>query len=887
MPVLAPRLALPLLTCLFLASLLPLGAGPGHAQTTTPTVELRPERILPEGIDYDPQIPTPASVLGFEVGERHVRHDQLVAYMRRLAEASPRVTLTEQGRTHEKRPLLYLTISSPANLARVDDLRQQHRELSEPDSPVTPVPDLSGQPVVVWLGYSIHGNEASGANASLLVAYHFAAARDPETARLLDDAVILLDPSLNPDGLGRFAQWANMYRGERAVADPNHREHREGWPNGRTNHYWFDLNRDWLLLQHPESRARVATLQSWRPNVVADFHEMGSDGTYFFQPGVPSRKNPLTPDENVTLTQAIARHHAKALDALGRLYYTEETFDDFYYGKGSTYPDVQGSVGILFEQASARGHRQETVHGVLDFRFAISNQFTTSLSTVAGAVESREALLGYQARFYRDALAEARRSSTAAFLFGTADDPARTYRLAEILLAHGIELRELSEPVEIDGRRFEPGHAYAVPLEQRQHRLARALFETLTTFEDTTFYDVSTWTLPLAFGFSRATLDKRRADALGDVVADLEPPRGTLEAGDNPVAWAFEWSGYYAPRVLARILEAGGTARVATRPFEADTAVGRKSFGYGTVVVQATHQGVSPDALREVMETAAREDGVDLHALSSGLTPGGIDLGSPSLRPVTLPKTLLVIGEGVSTYRAGEMWHLLDHRFGMEVTLVPRDDLGGVDLDRYSHVILVDGDFRPWGDEVKEALDRWLRRGGTLVATERAAGWVEREILGRERGEAEPATPGANGERPLRAAYADYDRDRGAQLVSGSIFQVELDLTHPLAYGYRSEKLPVFRTSTHLLAPSGDPYENVALYSPSPLLSGYASEENIERVRGTAAVLTHRHGGGVVVLLADNPTFRGYWYGTQKLVLNSLFFAPVIQRTSPPETWFE
>lgn len=848
-------------------------------------VQLTAERILPVGIDYAPEIPTPASVLGFEVGERHVRHDQLVHYLRRLAETSERVTFTEQGRTHEGRPLVVLTLSSPDNLRRAEDIRRRHRALSEPDFPNAPVPDLSDRPVVIWLGYSIHGNEASGSNAALLIAYHLAAARDPHVEELLEHAVILLDPSLNPDGLGRFAQWANMYRGERTVADPAHREHREAWPNGRTNHYWFDLNRDWLLLQHPESRARVASLQRWRPNVVADFHEMGSDATFFFQPGVPSRTNPLTPDENVALTRTIARYHAEALDDLGRLYYTEETFDDFYYGKGSTYPDIQGSVGILFEQASVRGHRRETDNGVMDFRFAISNQFTTSLSTIEGAVENREDLLAYQARFFRDALGEARQSSTPAFVFGSRRDRGRTWHLAKILRGHDIELRELTRPVEVGGRRFEPGEAYAVPLEQRQYRLVRTLFETVTTFEDTTFYDVSTWTLPLAFGLPKAALDGRRADALGSEITELPPPQGTVVGVEEPVAWVFEWSEYYAPRALARLLEAGAAARVATRPFEAETGEGRRSFDYGTVVVPAAFQRLPTERVRGLLETAALEDGVDVYALPSGLTPDGVDLGSPSVRPLELPRPLLVIGEGVSTYEAGEMWHLLDHRFRLEVTLVPRNDLGEVDLSRYTHVILVDGDYEPWPDPVRESLDRWLKGGGTLVATRRAAAWAEQTMLGRESEPSQPEAPDA--ESPLRAPYADYDRDRGAQLVSGTILEVELDLSHPLAYGLSSDTLPVFRSSTRVLAPSANPYENVALYSDDPLLSGYISAENLARLRGSAAVLGHRVGDGVVILLTDNPTFRGFWYGTQKLVLSSLFFGPVIRRTSAPETWFE
>jgi len=298
---------------------------------------------------FDAAVPRPEEVLGYQVGQWHVRHDQVVAYMQALAQASPRVRLETIGYTHEQRALLHLTISAPANLDKLETLRQQHLALADPGNSA----DVNQMPLVVWMGYSIHGNEPSGTNASLLVAYYLAAAQGIDD--LLQNTIIILEPSQNPDGLSRFALWANMHKGQLLIDDANHREHNEGWPSGRTNHYWFDLNRDWLLLQHPESRARIARFHAWRPNILTDAHEMDTGSTFFCQPGIPSRQNPLTPDLNLALTRLIAGYHAAAFNARGVLYFSEQNFDDFYYGKGSTYPDIQGSIGILFEQASSRG----------------------------------------------------------------------------------------------------------------------------------------------------------------------------------------------------------------------------------------------------------------------------------------------------------------------------------------------------------------------------------------------------------------------------------------------------------------------------------------------------------------------------------------------------
>ncbi|MCD6597575.1 MAG: peptidase M14, partial [Bacteroidales bacterium] len=335
---------------------------------------------LPENISLNLEIPTPEDFLGFQVGEWHVSHDQLTAYMRLLAAKSDRAVIQEYGRSYENKTLLHLIFTSPDNQSKLNELKKAHQDLCDPTKSSNT--DISSMPVVILLGYSVHGNEASGANASLLSAYYLAAAEGDEIEKVLENSIILIDPCLNPDGLTRFTTWANMYKSQQISADPNNLAFSEAWPGGRTNHYWFDLNRDYLLLTNPESKGRVQKLQEWRPNVVTDHHEMGSNSSFFFQPGVKSRNNPLTPDKNYTLTKKIASYHSDALNKIGSLYFSEEIFDDYYFGKGSSYPDINGGIGILFEQASVRGFERETVNGKLTFPFAIRNQFRVSLSTI-------------------------------------------------------------------------------------------------------------------------------------------------------------------------------------------------------------------------------------------------------------------------------------------------------------------------------------------------------------------------------------------------------------------------------------------------------------------------------------------------------------------------
>lgn len=300
--------------------------------------------------------------------------------------------------------------------------------------------NIEVQPLVVYQGFSIHGNEPSGANAGLLAAYHLAASESLETTELLKSLVILFDPSFNPDGLQRFANWANTNRNMNLNADPNDREYNEAWPRGRTNHYWFDLNRDWLPAQLPESRARIKTFIDWLPNILTDHHEMGTNSSFFFQPGISSRVNPLTPKMNQELTKEIGTYHIAAFNKLGSLYYSEEDYDDFYYGKGSTYPDVNGSIGILFEQASSRGHIQESDNGLLSFPFTVRNQLTAEFSTLKAATSMRVKLLQYMRKFYNDARLESSKVKQKAIVIGNDKDPATLYHLAETIERHKIKI---------------------------------------------------------------------------------------------------------------------------------------------------------------------------------------------------------------------------------------------------------------------------------------------------------------------------------------------------------------------------------------------------------------------------------------------------------------
>ena len=613
---------------------------------------------------YNTNIPTPKEIIGHEVGEWHVTHDKLVEYMKALAASSDRISIENRGTTYEGRPLLLLTITSPENHKNLESIRKNHIDATN-DASV----DATNGPIVVYQGFSIHGNEPSGSNASLAVAYYLAASVSSETQDLLNNSVILLDPAFNPDGLQRFAYWANTNKSKNINPDPNDREYSEIWPRGRTNHYQFDMNRDWLPVQLPESRARIVSFHKWMPNILTDHHEMGSNSSFFFQPGIPSRTNPLTPQMNQDLTKEIATYHAKALDKIGSLYYSEESFDDFYYGKGSTFPDINGSIGILFEQGSSRGHAQETVNGILTFPFTIRNQFTAALSTLEAAKKMRTKILQYQQDFYK----ESRNSGTKkAIVFGDEKDAAKTYHLAEVLKRHQVKIHEVKSDFTQNGKTFKKGYSYIVPMNQKNQRLVKAMFDVRTTFKDSLFYDVSAWTFNHAFGVDYA--DNVSLSKAGNEISDLKMNTGGASF-QSDYGYLMPWNEYYTPKVLNTVLQKGIRAKVSMKNFKN----GGNDYEYGTIFIPVQNQKLNATELYQFLDATAKESHVNITAVTTGLNDG-IDLGSNNFRAITKPKVAMIVGDGVAGNDSGEIWHLFDQRYDMHVTRIDTRYFRRVDI---------------------------------------------------------------------------------------------------------------------------------------------------------------------------------------------------------------
>ena len=799
----------------------------------------------------DENIPTPHEILGFNVGEWHVSHDKLLSYMFELEEASDRVKLEKTGKTYEGRDLVVLIITSEKNHNNIDNIIKQRSKVYENEK------DLKNKKIVVYQGFSIHGNESSGSNASLLYAYYLASAKGDFINNILENSIIIIDPSMNPDGLQRFSGWVNSHRNMNLTSDSNDREYNEVWPGGRTNHYWFDLNRDWLPAQLPESQSRLKTFYKWMPNILTDHHEMGTNATYFFQPGVPSRTHPLTPEMNQILTKKISKYFAEDLDNIGSLYFSGERFDDFYYGKGSTFPDINGSIGILFEQASSRGHFQESENGILTFPFTIKNQLTTSISTIKAALDLKDEIIKYQNNFY-DSSQKKNNHNDEYLIFGNEKDKYRTKKLAEILLRHQIDIYESEVDILDNGKIYKSGYSYLVPKNQKQINLINAMFESRTKFNDSIFYDVSAWTLPHAFNldYNLNFIYKKELKKIDEIDFSVD-----FNLEPSNYAYLIEWHEYLTPKALNMLLEKNIRVKVATQQFN----VKGVKYDYGTLMIPVL--GNDAENLHKNMIKISDECKLIVNTVNTGLTLGP-DLGSNSFKTINKKNIAILIGDGISAYDAGEIWHLLDTRYDIAISKIQLSTILKYNLSKYTTLIIPSSEII--SNEIIKKITDWTKNGGTLITYKNSIDWlqsaniidfniIEQEISAND------------------ISYEDADNFYDAQKIGGAIFQTKLDLTHPINFGFTDEFMPIFRNSTIFLKPDNSKYKTPIRYTENPLLSGYISQNNLKTLKNTTPIKITGFGDGKIIYLTDNTNFRAFWYGTNKILMNAIFFADIIE----------
>jgi hypothetical protein len=859
------------------------------------------------------EVPNPAAVLGGPLGARFHRHAELLAYLERLAAASPRVSLERYGETYEGRPLVLLAISDPANIEQLESLRRRHLARLSPDGRLE-VPPAAGaaadDPVVVWLGYGVHGNESSSAEAALGLAYVLAAADDPAWQQRLRNVIVLVDPLSNPDGRDRYVTGYQQRRGALPDPSPEAFEHGEPWPGGRYNHYLFDLNRDWAWATQAETRARLAAFRRWEPQVHVDLHEMGSGSTYFFPPPADPIHPAISP-RVVEWLEVFGRSNAAAFDALGWLFYKAQRYDLFYPAYGDSYPSLGGAVGMTYEMAG--GGRAGLVierEGDTPLRLAdrVARHLVTSLATVEAAADNRRELLADFRALRRSA---ATAPNAERFLW-RADQP-EAEALAALLASHGITVQRLSAPATVtvrpltadagEQRSFEAG-ALVVSTAQPLGALAATLLEgdadlgrefverqraLMLDEREPEFYDVTAWSLPMAFN-----LEVWQAASPAFDVAPGSPPASLplrpwsfspspAMRGEGRVGFLMPPQGLAGYRFAAALHRAGIRYRLAL----SDLTLRGEELPAGTLFIP---RGGNTDALAQQLAELAAQTGVHLSGAETSYSDRGLSLGSDEMVPVRPAVVGLVTGDGVSPTAAGALWHLFDETVGLDHRLVELDGLEER-LAELDVLVLPEGYGYGGrlGDEAVAALGRWVEAGGTLVAIGSAADWLREVELSsveswqppsdapqESSAESAPAMPaaGRTGETASSASSGRNPlRDQPVDLP-GAVLRSRLRTSHPLAAGLLSAPPVLYRGSRVWLPAEAADGNVLVVDQERPVAAGLVWEEVEPRLAGSLLVGVERRGGGRVIVFAQDPAFRGFWRGTMPLLLNAVLFAP-------------
>ena len=839
------------------------------------------------GGSYDPAVPAPRAVLGYEVGDAFTPHWLLARYLDRVAAASRRIRVDTIGRSIEGREMFLVVATSEANQARLTQIRADAARLADPRG--ASAADLAAAsarlPAITYLGFTVHGGEASGMEAAIALVYQLAAGRDAETQLVLDSSVVLIEPVENPDGHERHVQdWLRNRGAQEIPTTPGAMIHQGSWPGPRGSHYGFDLNRDWFVLSHPETRARVAAFQRWWPQVLVDLHEMGSNATYYFAPPMdPVNKNvsPLM----VKWWDIFAAANAAAFDAHGWSFYRHENYDAFYPGYGDSWPAGNGAVGMTYEVASSLGgaiRREDGTVGTL--HDAAWRHYTAAYATVLTAARhARERVHDFLA-FRQGAIAEGERGPLRAVVIER-DDAGRADSLAAHLVLNGVAVQRLRSAVDArDATEYGesavravrlPAGAWVVDLAQPQGKLARTLLEPDAVLDSSfiqqevehrrtglsdRFYDVTAWSLPYAFHV-RAWWTRTLPGPLDDAAAAPAP----APLAEARYAYAFAPGSESSIRLLAELLADSVRVWFAPRAF----TQGGQAFPGGAFLVRVASN--APD-VSAVLRRAAAAAGAQVVALASSLADSGGDLGSGTVFYVHPPRVLLVGGTPTYGGSYGEAWFAFDQRLHYPVTPVAASALDNVRLADFDVVVLPSvpaGAFdRLLGEGGRSRLTDWVKAGGTLITLDVATGWLAEEKLGLARLRARRDTTRA-------------DSTGGAALpagVPGAIVRVGGDTLSPLLAGVRPSDLAVLFNSDRIYNVPKDVSagEAVLLYAPLARLrlAGYLWPEVPARLAGSVYLWTESAGRGRVIGFAGDPLFRDMWRGLLPIFANAVFLGP-------------
>ena len=823
--------------------------------------------LLVAPLTWAQKMTTPAEYLGYSIGQKFTPHHRLIGYYERLAEQAPdRVKLIPYGTTNEGRPLLVAVVSSAANLQRLESIRINNLRLAHVARDRAAAIEADA-PALVWLSYNVHGNEASSSEASMLTLYNLVVQSDTAIQRWLKQTVVILDPCLNPDGRDRYVNWYNSVAGEKYDPSNLSREHREPWPGGRTNHYYFDLNRDWAWQIQAESRQRMKLYLDWMPQVHVDFHEQGYNEPYYFAPAAEPFHEVITPWQR-NFQQSIGKNHARYFDANGWLYFTKQVFDLLYPSYGDTYPTYNGSIGMTYEQGGI-GAGLGVVNKDGDTLTLVDralHHFTTSMSTIEVAANQSQTLIAEFRKYFNQAVSSGQGLYKSYLIRNRPEDAARIRSLKALLDRNGIRY-EQADAGSFKGFQYASGKEVTVAAQpgdlvvsalQPRSAMVTVLFEPRTKLADSVTYDITAWSLPYAYGLDAYASKEKIASA---PIPATGQPRNFIRSA---YGYAIPWDGLSAVNLVTTIGQAGIVLRYAEQPF----FVSGKSFAAGTVLVLPTSNQALGERFHEIVKEAVSKTDALVVPIPTGMVDAGSDFGSDRVRPLRLPRVVLVTGDGVNANACGEIWQFFDQQLNYPVSLLNQSDLGRLNWSQVDVLILPDGNYAFLSNkEQAEACKKWIQGGGRMIAIESAVSQLA--DWGIKLKKSEEKKP-ESAEAVSASDYQSRERDAVSAMTPGSIWQVQLDNSHPLAFGY-PKFYYTLKLDGNILEPLNEDGWNVGVLKTDAHVAGFVGNNLKSKLAEGTLFGVQSMGRGQIICLTDNPLFRSFWENGKLLFSNAVF----------------
>ena len=884
------------------------------------------------GGEYDPSVPNPDDLLADPIGQWPLRYHELVSYLKAVEGTTGRVKIETHAQTYEGRDLYNVFISSAENIARLDDLRLSMNRLAEPSlgAGQHEIDSLAqALPAFAWLGYSIHGDEVSGVDAAVRLIYQLAAGTDEATRQLLEHVVIIVDPTENPDGRERYLAMLNSYKSAVPNYNRSAMQHHGVWPYGRGNHYLFDLNRDWILVRQPETKGRLATMLKWHPQLVVDGHEMGTNGTFLFSP--PRQPiNYNTPDHFLKWVEVFAADQAAAFDQNGWPYYIKEWHEHWYPGYGSSWGVFSGSIGILYEMPGVDGQfvKQRDDY-LLTYHEAVNKQFRSSLANLTTLANNRETILK-EYRLARERIIKKGQTEKLTFLFKPDRDELKMKRFIESLVDQGISVQkatgsfQVGSAVDAYGKKQSsvgfPAGTDIVSTAQVMGSLVKAILDfdprlnyeflkeerrELEKFDDTRMYEVSTWSVPLAYDLD-AYYTTTAVSVATEHVTEVVQSAGRLHYADALFGFAIDMVGEKTDRMLVKLFDEDLVIYCSEKPFRLEG----RDYARGSLVLR--RRG-NPDNLAEIVQRLATEVGIDVYGVNTGQAERGSYLGAETFHLLRKPKVGIIAGEGISGGSFGPVWYTIDQELGLPHSLVSFPALSRRDLDMYNVLVLPGS----WGStdidkRTSQKIKDWIESGGTLICMGSSAVWaadssdgiskvaLKRQALDKleeydigvaqeQHAQApevdtialwypEKVPPEeAKEEKPSHPGKEEAERlDEWQRKFSpqGVILRADLDPDEWLSFGLGSSVPVTLYTRDAFLAKS--PVHTVArLADRNDLrMSGLLWPEARERWANTAYLTRESKGKGQIILFLNDPDERAYFYGSRQLLVNAVLLGP-------------